>query len=109
MEGLVFFVDFSEFLLSIVLDDVIHVNLCGFEEGLSLVRVSMVSNFYLLALELQLFCPCVFCLFFCCWTCDCSFLCLFFESQLGLSFSSHLLQELLLVNLILGLLNAIQL
>lgn len=60
LEGFVFFVDFSEFLLSVVFDDVVHVNLSSFEEGLCLVWVSMVSDLYLLALEFELFGSCVF-------------------------------------------------
>ena len=55
LESFVFFVDLSKLFLSVVLDNIIDVDVCGFKKGFSFLRVGMVTHFYLFTLNLYLF------------------------------------------------------
>ena len=106
----VLLVDFSELLLSVVFDNIVYIDLRSFKKSFSLVWVCVVSYFHLLTLNLHLLRSRVvyFLLFHSAWSGDwVRFLVLY--SQLLVSFSSHLLNQLLLVGLISCFLYSIEL
>ncbi len=104
LESFVIFVDFSVFLFSIVLDDVIHVDLCSIEECFGNLWVSVVANFDLLTLNFYLFKQGQFPFFlFCLYD---SFRCFLLDAQLGVFLASHIFEKpsfILVISLFLNL------
>jgi hypothetical protein len=54
LKCLVLFINFAEFLLAVILDDIADVNVGCLEEDLGLFGVGMISDLHLLALQLHL-------------------------------------------------------
>jgi hypothetical protein len=109
LEGLVLLIDLPELLLPVVLDDVVDVDLRSLEEGLGLVGVGVHAHLHLLALQLHLLHLRVFHLLLLCSHWVGGLAGVFRSAQLCVLLSAHLLEEVLLVGLVLGLLDAVEL
>ena len=105
LKGFVLFVYFSEFFLSVILNDVTHVNLCRFKKCFCFIRVCMITNFDLLTLNFNLLRFGILYLYFFSWSCR--YICgyLLFNTKFFVSLSTHLFNKLFFVCIISSFLN----
>ena len=107
LECFIFLIYSSELFLSVILYDIVHINLSSFKECSCNIRISVITNFYLLTLDLYLLEKRQFSLFF--FGLNCYTLSFFLlNSELSISFTSHIFNQLFLILLIFLFLNSVK-
>lgn len=107
LESFVFLVYFTELLLPVIFDDIVDVDEGSLKESTSGVRISMIADFYLLALNLYLLWTGIF--YFCFFSSCNSLTDFLFDAEPCIFLSSHLLEELLFISFVFGFLNSVKL